>query len=99
MTWAAILVLAAGAYALKAMGVIALGRRSLSGRVDDALALLPAALLVSLSLVQTFSAGSRLVVDARAAGLALAVVLAWWRAPLPVVIVGAAAVTAGLRAF
>ena len=99
MTWAAILVLAAGAYALKATGVIALGRRSLPGRVDEALALLPAALLVSLSLVQTFSAGSRLVVDARAAGLAVAVALAWRNAPLPVVIVGAAAVTAALRAL
>ena len=99
MTWAAILALAAGAYALKVTGVIALGRRSLPGRVDDALALLPAALLVSLSLVQTFSTGSRLVLDARAAGLAVAVVLAWRRAPLAVVIVAAAAVTAALRAL
>lgn len=98
MTWAAILVLGAGAYALKATGVIALGRRSLPGRVDEALALLPAALLVSLALVQTFSAGSRLVLDARAGGLAVAVALASRRAPLPVVIIAAAAVTAALRA-
>lgn len=99
MSWAAILVLGGGAYALKAAGVLALARRSLPTRVDETLALLPAALLLSLALVQTFSAGSRLAFDARAGGLAVAVGLVALRAPLPLVIVGAAAATAALRAL
>ena len=48
--------------------------------------------------VQTFSTGTDLVVDARAAGVVAGAFAAWRRAPFWLVVVIAAAVTAGLRA-
>jgi hypothetical protein len=61
--------------------------------------LLPVALLAALVAIQTFTNGQRLTVDARAAGLAAAVVALALRAPFLVVVITAAAVTAGLRAL
>jgi Branched-chain amino acid transport protein (AzlD) len=59
---------------------------------------LPAALLAALVVVQTFSTGARLVLDARVCGLAVAVVALLLRAPFLVVVVLAAAAAAGVRA-
>lgn len=98
MTWWAVLALAAGAYGLKALGLVVLGPRAVEGPALRLVALLPAALLPGLVAVNTFSGDQRLVVDARAAGLAFAVVATWRRAPFVVVVVGAAAVTALVRA-
>jgi hypothetical protein len=61
--------------------------------------LLPAALLPALVVVNTFAGDRQLVVDARAAGLAVAVVASWRRAPFVVVVVAAAATTALVRAL
>jgi len=49
--------------------------------------------------VGTFTIDRSLVLDARAAGVAVAAVAAWRRAPFPVVIVLAAVVTATIRAL
>ena len=49
--------------------------------------------------VQSFGHGQGLSLDARAAGLGFAVVALLLRAPFLVVVVGAAAVAAGLRAL
>jgi branched-subunit amino acid transport protein len=98
VSWPAILVLAAGAYACKAAGVMLLGPRATSRLALRAVALLPASLLAALVVVQTFGADRRLVVDARAAGVAVAAVLAWRRAPFVAVVVAGATVTAVLRA-
>src|SRR5690606_40822745 len=60
-------------------------------------ALLPAALLPALVVVNTLGGDRRIVVDARAAGLAVAVALvagSKGRAPFVLVVVAAAAVTA-----
>lgn len=57
--------------------------------------LLPAALLASLVMLQTFTSGTQLVLDARAAGLAIAAAALLARAPF-IVVVAAAAVTAAL---
>jgi hypothetical protein len=48
--------------------------------------------------VQTLTTDDRWVVDARAAGVAAAIVAAWRRAPFPVVIALGAIVTAVVRA-
>ncbi|WP_426566565.1 AzlD domain-containing protein [Angustibacter sp. McL0619] len=65
-----------------------------------ALTLLPVCLLAGLVAVQAFAApGGHLVLDARVAGLAAAVVALLLRAPFLVVILVAAAVAAGLRAL
>ncbi|QXC59712.1 AzlD domain-containing protein [Aquihabitans sp. G128] len=99
MSWLAIFVLAAGAYALKALGVLVLGGRELPAPVARCVALLPAALLPALVAVQTLTTDDRWVLDARAAGVGAAIVAAWRRAPFPVVILLGAAVTAGVRAL
>jgi hypothetical protein len=97
--WAAVLVTAAGCYALKLAGLSVPERWLSSPRVRSVTLLLPVALLAGLTMVQTFGAGRSLVVDARAAGLAFAVVALVLRAPFIVVVVGAALVAAALRAL
>jgi branched-subunit amino acid transport protein len=99
VSWALVMALSATAYAFKATGLILVGDRRLPAVVDRCLALIPAALLAALVVKDTFSTGQDLVLDARAVGLAVAVVAAWRRAPLIVVIVLAAASTALVRAL
>lgn len=91
------LALAAGAYAFKVLGLVVLGGRHVPARFERCLALVPAALLSALIAKDTFSAGMELVVDARAAGVGVAAIAAWRRAPLVVVIALGAIVTALVR--
>jgi len=97
MTWTIVFVMAAIAYAFKVIGVVVIGDRRLPPVVMRCLALIPAAMITALVVKDTFSVGQDLVLDARAAGVAAAVVAAWRRMPLIVVIVVGAAVTAGVR--
>jgi len=97
VTWTLVLALAAGAYAFKVAGVLVIGSRRLPPALDRCLALVPAALISALIVKDTFSTGTELVLDARAAGVAVAAVAAWRRAPLIVVIFLGAAVTALVR--
>ena len=99
MSWTFVLVLAAGAYALKALGLVLFGGRHLPPTLDRCLALIPAALIAALVVKDTFSIGQDLQLDARAAGLAAAVVAAWRQLPLIAVIVLGAGVTAAVRAL
>jgi branched-subunit amino acid transport protein len=98
MSWTLVIALGLGAYAFKVLGLVVIGARSLPPIVERCLALIPAALLSALIVKDTFSVGQDLVLDARAAGVAVAVVATWRRAPIPVVIVLGAAVTAVVRA-
>ena len=59
--------------------------------------LLTPALLTALIVVSTFSDGRSLVIDARAAGVAVGVVLLLVRVPLVAALVAAAAVVACIR--
>jgi branched chain amino acid efflux pump len=97
MTWTLVLVLAAGAYAFKVAGLVIIGSRRLPPALERCLALVPAALISALVVMNTFSTGNELVLDARAAGVTAAAIAAWRRAPLIVVIVLGAAVTALVR--
>ncbi|MBM3798680.1 MAG: AzlD domain-containing protein [Actinobacteria bacterium] len=97
MTWTLVFVLAAGAYAFKVTGLVILGGRTLPPVVDRCLALIPAAVITALVMKDTFSTGRDLVLDARAIGIAVAVVAAWRRVPLIAVIVLGAAATALVR--
>jgi branched-subunit amino acid transport protein len=99
VTWTLILLLAAGAYGFKALGLVVLGDRPLPSRLERCLALIPAALLAALIVSGTFADGKDLALDPRAAGVAAAVIAAWRKANLIVVIVLAAAVTAAVRAI
>jgi branched-subunit amino acid transport protein len=53
--------------------------------------------VTALVMKDTFTQGQELVLDARALGIAVAVIAAWRKAPLIVVIVLGAAVTALVR--
>jgi branched-subunit amino acid transport protein len=99
-TWVAVLVTAAGCYALKLTG-LTVPRSALDNpRVRRFAELVPVALLAALIAVQTFGAGQSLAIDpARAAGLGAAVAALLLRAPFLVVIVAAAGTAAALRAF
>jgi branched-subunit amino acid transport protein len=98
MSWPLVLSLAAGAYLFKVLGLVVVGARRLPPVVDRCLALIPAALITALIVKDTLSTGQDLVVDARVVGVAAAVVATWRRAPLVVVIVVGAGVTALVRA-
>lgn len=96
--WWAVLLGIIGTYAAKLAGHSVPQRlldRPIVHEVSDAL---PVALLSALVAVQTFAIGQDLVLDARAAGLAVAVVALLLRAPFLVVVLAAAATAAALRA-
>ncbi len=99
-TWATVLVACAAAFALKLAGYLVPAGWVEGPRRSRVIALLPVALLSALVAVQTAvgDAGS-LVLDARLAALAAAVVLLVLRANFLVVVAGAALVAGGLRAL
>lgn len=97
MMWVAVLVAAAGCYLLKFAG-LSVPPRVLEQPVVERIAdLIPVALLSALVAVQVVAQGHHLVLDARAVGLAAAVVLLLLRAPFLVVVFGAAIVAALVR--
>jgi branched-subunit amino acid transport protein len=96
-TLIALLVLAVGTYALKAVGpVLAAGRElpPVVARVSD---LLPAALLAALVATQTVGGEAGLQLDARALGVGVAALAVWRGAPFGLVVVLGAGVTALAR--
>jgi branched-subunit amino acid transport protein len=95
--WIVTLGLGAATIGIKALGPVLLGSRRLPARVLAALGLLAPALLAALVVTQAFATGRELSIDARAAGLAAALVAVVLRAPVLVVIGSAAGVTALLR--
>jgi branched-subunit amino acid transport protein len=97
--WAVTLGLGAATVVIKALGPVLLGRRRLPPRMLSALRLLAPALLAALVVTQVFAAGQDVTIDARAAGLAAAVVALLLRGPTLVVIGSAAAVTALVRVY
>jgi branched-subunit amino acid transport protein len=96
--WIAIGVLTVVCFVIKSVGPVALGGRDLPRPAERLIVLLPAALLTALVVVQTFASGRELVLDARAAGVAAALVAVALRASVLVVLLVAALTAAGLRA-
>ncbi|WP_030527342.1 AzlD domain-containing protein [Phycicoccus jejuensis] len=98
-TWTTVLLACAAAYALKLAGYLVPAHWVEGERRSRVIALLPVALLAALVTVQTVAGDAgALVLDARAAALAVAVVLLLVRANFLVVVAGAAATAALLRA-
>jgi hypothetical protein len=95
--WTAIVVGSFGCYALKLAGLSVPPRWLEHAHVRRIADLLPIALLSALIGTQTFATGRHLELDARFAGLLVALLLVWRRAPFLVVVFGAAAVAALLR--
>ena len=98
MSWPLLILLAAGSYGLKALGVTTLGG-IVERRVGAVVSLLPAALFSALIVVMTFEEAGELAFDSRVAGVAVGAVAAWRKAPLLVVVASAMAATAGMRAL
>lgn len=100
MTTLAIIVMTIGAWGQRLAGAFLVGpmleRRPLLAR---AAALIPAAVVMAVIVALTITRGGAIVFDERLAGLAVAAVLVWRRAPFLAVVVAAAAVTAALRFF
>lgn len=95
--WWAVVVGSVGCYLLKLVG-LSVPSRVLDHPVVERVAdLIPVALLAALVGVQVFASSGSLVVDARLAGLAFALVALVLRAPFLVVVFGAAVVAALVR--
>lgn len=99
MMWAAVLVGAFGTYAAKLIGYVLPASLLDRPSVRAVSGLLPIAMLAALVATQTFATGTQLTIDARLAGLAVAVIALLLRAPFLVVVVSAALAAALLRAI
>ena len=97
--WLVVVLVGAATIALKSIGPVLLGGRELPPRVASLIGLLAPALLAALVAMNTFGAGRSLVVDERVLGVAAAGVAIWRRAPVLLVVVIAATVTAVTRAI
>ena len=98
MTTIAIIVMTIGAWEQRLLGAFVVGplleRRPLLAR---AAGLIPAAVVMAVIVSLTITRGDSIVIDERLAGLAVAAVLVWRRAPFLVIVLGAAVTTALLR--
>jgi uncharacterized membrane protein len=93
----AVLLAGVGCYLLKLAGLSLPERVLAHPTVERVADLIPVALLSALVAVQVFSTGPELVLDARALGLAFAVVALLLLMPFLVVVVGASVVAAVAR--
>jgi branched-subunit amino acid transport protein len=98
--WITVAGLAVSTAAIKAFGPVVFGRRELPRTLARIIPMLAPALLTALVVTETVGGpGRSIVIDARVGGLVAAAVAVTARAPLVVVVIGAAVVTALLRAL
>nr|WP_020120610.1 AzlD domain-containing protein [Streptomyces canus] len=97
-TVAMILAMAVGTYAFRLVGPVLHGRVELPERLQELLSAGAIVLLVALLATGALTEGGGFAGWARPAGVLAGAVLAWRRAPFVVVVLGAAATTALLRA-
>lgn len=97
MIWAGVLVASAACYVIKLAGLSLPQRFLEEPRIQRAVPLLPVALLAALIATQTFATGHHMVLDVRAAALAVAAIAVLLRAPFLVVVAAGAATAALLR--
>jgi hypothetical protein len=100
VTWTIVFVLAAGVWGQRLLGMYVggpvLSRVPTLGKLA---ALIPAAVVMAVIVQLTLASGRSLVVDERLAGMIVAGILVWRRAPFIAVVVAAAVVTAVVRSF
>ena len=97
--WLLVAIVGLGTVALKGVGPLVLGGRRVPDRLTGVVSLLAPTLLAALIVTNTFATGTALVIDARVAGMAAAVVAIVLRAPILVVVVVAAVAAAVTRAL
>lgn len=100
MTWTIVFVLAAGVWGQRFLGMYVGGPVLRRFPALGTLAtLIPAAVVMAVIVQLTLGRGASLQIDARFAGMAVAAVLVWRRAPFVAVVVAAALTTALVRAL
>jgi branched-subunit amino acid transport protein len=97
--WLTVILVGGLSVAIKASGPVLLGGRNLPAKFGPVSRLLAPALFAALVVTQVFVHGKAFAADARAAGLAVAFIGAYRRAPPLVVLAAAVAVTAIIRHF
>jgi branched-subunit amino acid transport protein len=97
VSWAAVLALAVGTYALRLGGIVLRGRMTVPANAERYLDLGATALLVALAATAAFTQAGGFAGWARPAGVAVGAVAAWFKLPFVLVVVLAAATAAGLR--
>jgi branched-subunit amino acid transport protein len=97
--WIVVIVSGLGTLALKAAGPVLLGGKQLPDRFTGVVGLLGPALLAALVAIGTFASGQHLTLDARVLGVGAAAVAIRFHAPVLLVVIVAAAVTATARAL
>jgi branched-subunit amino acid transport protein len=95
--WLVVLVVGAVTICFKPAGPVLLGRRPLPEPVAGVVALLAPVLLAALVVTQTVGGDNRLVLDARLAGVGAGAAAIAARAPLPAIVIIAAATTGLVR--
>ena len=98
-TWLVVALVGIATIVIKSIGPILLGGRELPPRIASLIGLLAPALLAALVAINTFGSGRTLVLDERVLGVAAAGVAVWRKAPVLLVVVIAATVTAIARAL
>ena len=97
MIWTAVVIGSLATYVEKLLGYLVPHQWLEQPTLRRLTGFLPVALLAALVAVQTFSTGMSLVIDARVAGLAAAIIALVLRAPFLVVVLVAAITAAVLR--
>ena len=98
--WITVAALSVGTIAIKAAGPLAIGGSEPSERTTAVLALFAPALLAALVVYETLSSGMEgITIDARIVGVLAAAAALALRAPVAVVVLGAAGATALARAL
>lgn len=97
MNWPAVLALGAGTYLLRLAGLVLRNRVTVPARVERYFDLGATAMLVALVATAALTDADGFAGWARAAGVAVGGLAAWRKAPFVLVVVLAAATTAGLR--
>jgi branched-subunit amino acid transport protein len=95
--WLVVILAGAATVLIKAAAPLLAGGRRLPPRLLPVLSLLSPALFAALAATQVFARGRTLILDERLGGLAAAMAGAYLRAPAPLVLAAAVAVTAVLR--
>lgn len=98
-TWVAIVGAGAAMWLVKSLGHRVPEHALDNPRLVRIAALVTVSLLAALAVLQTFTTGRELTVDARLPALAIAAVLLWRKAPFILVVAAAAGVAAALRAL
>ncbi|MFN0090172.1 MAG: AzlD domain-containing protein [Acidimicrobiales bacterium] len=100
MSWPALAVFAVGNLITRAIGMFILGGRvGPNARWTKLMSLVPISVVAAVFAVQTFTTRDQIVLDARVLGVGAAAFTVWRRAPMVVVVLVAAGVTAAARAL